>query len=177
MRDENDIPLPSIPDADGPAAFISAPDAEDILPDLSHITSRPDAESLAAFAYTPGIPPIVAAGYATKGEEGMSEVESKLRDRASNADSGKIRKYGANYFPQTPIPFGAWEYKCETCRFYQHDHSDGPSHPQCEVVGHPGDALGGENIHPDGWCAFWLPKPGVGWLEYVTDRLEGEVSN
>jgi hypothetical protein len=111
--------------------------------------------------------------YALYGDEGVNGIESILRERAQGLERGKVSKYDAYYAPQSPVPFGLWEYRCETCRFYDPDGGGDGNGAECEIVGHGEDWFGGENVHPSAWCALWLPEEGRGWFEYVTDRLEG----
>lgn len=174
MADKNDIPLPSVPDGKGVKAYISAPDADKVVPDLWELLTGPDEISPKSLALSPATIPASVAGYAVAGDKGTGEVEAEVRSWARELDAGKISKYDAYYLPETPLPYGVWEYRCSTCRFY-HDAAEGSGEAgHCEVVGQEGDIGGGESIHPSAWCALWLPEEGRGWFEFVTDRLEGQ---
>jgi hypothetical protein len=173
MPADEDIPLPRVPDADATPAFISTPDMEEAIPNLATVLAGPEEIDAGSFLFSPGVAPASVFGYALGGEETLTDIEEIVRSRANVTDRGKVSKYDVFYSPQTPIPFGVWEYKCETCRFYQSDEETFGDGPKCEVVGHEEDWMGGENVHPQGWCATWLPEQGRGWFEYATDRLEG----
>lgn len=174
MVDDGDIPLPKIPDTDGPAAFISTPDVEQVVPNLATVLSGPEEIDTGSFLFSPGIPPATVLGYALGGEDTLDGIEDILRERARATERNKISKYDVFYSPQSPIPPAAWEYRCETCRFYQESPRRIDKGAKCEIVGHKEDWMGGERVHPSGWCAAWLPQGDRGWLEWATDRLEGK---
>lgn len=173
--DENDIPLPSVPEAETVRAYISVPDREKMVPDVSTLLVGPDDISPESLLFGPGVPPSTVAAYAVGGDLGTAQVEDEVRNWANSLQPGKISKYDAYYFPETPIPYGTWEYRCETCRFYTPPEESTDGAPKCDVVGQKGDFLGGEDIHPSSWCALWMPVAGEGWFEWATDRLEGET--
>lgn len=175
MSDESDITLPKIPPGDGPAAFISTPEVEEVIPNLGTALAGPEEISVGSLAFSPAVIPATVAGYTAGGETTLDQIEGAIRSRATATERGKFSKYDSYYFPQSPAPPAAWEYVCETCRFY-HEPDTAGDDPKCGVVGHEEDAFGGENIHPRGWCAYWMPKDGQGYLEWITDRLEGEDS-
>jgi hypothetical protein len=112
--------------------------------------------------------PASVAGYLLDGEEGIDGLERGIR---TQMPAGKYPKRKSGYVPQSPFIPAAWEYKCATCRFYQNP--DG-GESKCEVVGQEGDAFGGEKVHPEAWCGFWLPIEGQGFFEWARDRLEGD---
>lgn len=112
--------------------------------------------------------PASVTGYAIDGEEGIESIENGIRARAGD---GKFSKFEAAYSPQTPLPPGAWEYKCATCRFYD---KNGSGESRCEVVGNPDDPFGGEKVHPEAWCGLWLPVDGQGWFDWIRNRIEGD---
>lgn len=177
MVEDTDIRLPQVPDAEGPAAFVSTPDPDEVVPDLGTLLAGPEEVNTGSFLFSPGVIPATVLGYTAGGEGTLSSIEDVLRERANRTDKGKISKFDAFYAPQTPLPFGVWEYKCETCRFYQQPRGGRNGSPACEVVGHEEDWFGGESVHPEGWCALWMPEAGRGFFEYATDRLEGEASD
>lgn len=167
--------VPKVPEGESIAAFISTPNFEEALPSLATLLTGPREVNVPSFLFSPGVIPATVLGYALGGEETLSEIEDILRERAERTDYGKVSKYDAFYLPQTPIPYGVWEYKCSTCRFYQEGDPDRGKGAKCEVIGHESDWFGGENVHPDGWCAQWMPYEGQQFGAYITDRLEGKL--
>lgn len=172
MIDGDDIPLPSVPDNESVRAYISTPDPSRVVPDITELFTGPDEISPESLLFGPGTVPASVASYAVAGDRGVGGVAQEVRDWATGLPSGKISKYDAYYFPETPLPYGVWEYRCRTCRFYVEADDSDDGEPKCEVVGQAGDLFGGEDIHPSAWCALWLPVDGRGWFEFVTERLE-----
>lgn len=169
---DDDIPLPSVPDDESVRAFIATPDPERVVPDLSELFTGPDDISLRSLVGGPAVVPGSVVGYALRGDEGTAAVEAEVREWAESLDSNAISKYDAYYFPSSPVPPAAWEYACETCRFYIPPAESPGRGARCGVVGQDGDLFGGEAIHPNAWCALWLPMPGEGWLGWAVERLE-----
>lgn len=101
------------------------------------------------------------------GEDGQARLERKIRQRASAEPNGKLSKTSAYYIPTSTPPF-VWEYECDTCRFYNATSENGGT---CDVVGRDEDPMGGEAVHPDAWCALWLPKEDDAPFEWVRNRL------
>jgi hypothetical protein len=174
MANDDRGPLPAIPDSDTIQSYISTPERDKALPSLATVLAGPGEVDVGSLLFSPAVPPAAVFGYALGGEATLSDLEATLRSRARATERGKVSKYDAYYAPQTPIPFGVWEYKCGTCRFYRGTGGRQSTGGVCEVVGHQEDWFGGESVHESGWCAMWLPKEGRRWFEYVTDRLEGE---
>jgi len=168
-------PMPGVPDEEPIAAFISTPDFEEAVPSLATILAGPGEVNVPSFLFSPGVIPASVLGYAVGGDETLNDIEDILVERAERTDYGKISKYDSFYFPQTPVPFGVWEYKCSTCRFYQEASEVEGDGAKCSIIGHETDWFGGENVHPSGWCAQWLPYEGVKFGEYITNRIEGEL--
>lgn len=173
MADENNAPMPAIPDEEDVRGYISTPDPARVVPDVSELLLGPDEISPESLLFGPSVVPRTVAGYMVAGENGVEDVEEDIREWSADVPGAKISKYDAYYFPQTPLPAGVWEYKCNTCRFYVDPDESSDGEAKCEVVGQAGDMLGGEDIHPQAWCALWLPQKGRDWFEFVTDRLEG----
>jgi hypothetical protein len=167
-------PRPRVPESDQQTAFISTPEFEEVIPSLASLLVGPEEIDAGSFLFSPGVLPATVFGYALGGEETLDGIEDILRARARNAERGKISKYDAFYAPQTPLPVGVWEYRCETCRFYNERESPGSGGPECDIVGHEEDWFGGTNVHPSGWCALWMPLEDQSWFEYVTERLESD---
>lgn len=134
----------------------------------------PDETDLKTFAKATKTVPEVVGISISHGESGITEIETEIRSLAAEKEGGKLHKHESLYAPQTPIPFGVWEYKCATCRFYVDPDTSPDEEPRCEVVGRQSDLFGGENVHPEAWCGYWLPNRGQEWFDYVRDRLEGE---
>lgn len=164
---------PRVPDAEPPSTFISLPASEDVFPNPATVALGPNEVSIAALFWSPAAPPATIGAYAADGEEGLSKVERLIRERAQRLGTGKFSKYDTYYLPQTPIPFGVWEYKCETCRFYNARDARADGAGTCDVVGQEGDWFGGERVHPDAWCALWMPEEGRKWFDFIRERLEG----
>lgn len=175
MVEDNDITLPKIPDGDGPPAFVSTPDFDKAIPDIASVLTGPAEPDLESLVFSPAIPGATVFGYLFGGEDTLGGIEDILRQRANNLNNKKISKYDMYYTPQTPLPAGLWEYKCRTCRFYNKNNGRAGQNPTCEIVGQDDDWFGGRNVHPDGWCAGWLPKEGRGIFAFLTDRLEAET--
>jgi hypothetical protein len=167
--------MPGVPEGEGIAAFISAPDFEQALPSLATVLAGPPEVNVPSFLFSPGVIPASVLGYALGGDETLNDIEDILVERAERTDYGKISKYDSFYFPQTPVPFGVWEYKCSTCRFYQEGDERTGEGAKCSIIGLESDWFGGENVHPSGWCAQWLPYEGVKFGEYISNRVEGEL--
>jgi len=165
---------PRIPDADSPSAFFSFPALEETLGNPGTLLIGPDEPALDVLATAPATIPASVISYTVEGEKGLSRLESIIRTRANRLDSGKVSKYDSYYLPQSPFPPGAWEYKCESCRFYKERRATNSEGAVCEVVGQQGDPFGQERVHPEAWCAHWLPEEGRSWLAWATDRLEGK---
>lgn len=165
--------VPDIPPSVSLEDYLSTPRWDKVIPDTGEVLFGPDAVSPESLLFGPLTVPASVIGYLLAGDKGTEKVAQEVRSWAARLDTEKISKQDAYYFPQTPIPFGVWEYKCETCRFYQPD-GDGDGSPKCSLVGQEGDPIGGDGVHPDAWCALWLPEDGRKWFEYVTERLEGE---
>ena len=83
----------------------------------------------------------------------------------------KFSKLESLYFPAPIIPPVAWRYECQTCRFWQ-PAGQGRSFPACEIVGLPGDAYGGEAIHPLHWCGYWVNAQGDPPLRWLAEWLD-----
>lgn len=172
MPDSNDLRLPGVPAAESVRAYVSVPDADRVVPDLSTLVAGPTETSIESLLLGPGTVPATVVGYAAAGDMGTAAVEAEIREWAADLDAGKISKLDSFYAPQTPVPPVVWEYVCSTCRFYEPADGDATAAPQCAVVGQEGDPFGGEEIHPDGWCALWMPLEGRGFFEWFTDRVE-----
>lgn len=172
MAEDRDVPLPSVPDAESARAYISIAEPDEIITDLGDHLFGPDEISLKSLLLGPATVPASVAGYAVFGDKGTAKVEQEVRDWKRDLDGAKISKYDAYYLPETPIPYGVWEYRCRTCRFYTPPEETEDGQARCEVVGQEGDMFGGERIHPSGWCSLWLPEDGEAWFDYVTERLE-----
>ena len=140
-------------------------------PPAPRIPDETDIKTLARSTRT--VPEVVGVSI-TRGEDGIAELERGVRELAAEKDGEKLHKHESLYAPQTPIPFGVWEYKCATCRFYVGPDESDDGSPKCQVVGREGDLFGGESVHPEAWCGLWLPNEGQEWFDYVRDRLEGE---
>ncbi|MFQ5874779.1 MAG: hypothetical protein ACE5JL_13430, partial [Dehalococcoidia bacterium] len=82
------------------------------------------------------------------GKPTMDELRGEVRAR-TRIMGRKFNKVEAAYTAVPPLPPIGWRYECGRCTFYQ------PETKTCEVVGLPGDPLGGEAIHPLSWCAWW----------------------
>lgn len=175
MSENNDVPLPSVPDGEGVAAYVAVPDRERVVPDIEELLTGPDDVSIRSLVLGPATIPGTVGAYAVAGEKGLDAIEDEVRDWATGLDAGKVSKYDAYYFPQTPLPFGVWEYACETCRFYVEPEDSPSGEARCEVVGQEGDLFGGQDIHPRGWCALWMPEEGKRWFEFVEERLESRA--
>ena len=167
---------PRVPDTEKAGPFIEYPNGAEVTGDLSNLLFGPDEPALDALAFSPGVIPASVIGYAVDGERGLSNIESAISDRADGLDAGKLSKYDVLYAPQAPIPFGVWEYKCKTCRFYERNGAKGGHAPGCQVVGQEGDPFGGEAVHPEAWCTLWLPEEERGFFTYLTERLESNPS-
>lgn len=164
---------PRVPDADGPSTYFSFPALKETLGDPGTLLIGPEEPSLDSLVTSPATMPGSVISYAIEGEDGLSRLESIIRSRADQLNAGKISKFDTYYLPQSVFSPGLWEYKCGTCRFYNERRAKGNVGGTCDVVGQDGDPFGGERIHPDAWCASWLPEEGRSWLEWGTDRLEG----
>lgn len=120
------------------------------------------------FLLAPGTLGATVIAELAAGEEGQAKIEYEIRARADDEASGKFSKADAWY-----VPFGFppvfWEYRCETCRFYQ---PEGEESGECEIVGRDYDAFGGEKIHPRAWCALWMPEEDDDWFEWLLNRLD-----
>lgn len=103
-------------------------------------------------------------------EDGQAKIETKIRQRAAEEDGGKLSKPTAYYTP-APFPTFFYEYKCESCRFYNQRDDDSGT---CEVVGKPDDPLGGEDVHAKAWCALWMPVEGRGFFDWAKERVDPE---
>lgn len=152
---------------------ISLPDMDEVAPQIEQLLVWARDIDPENFARGLGVPHEAVARYALQGNPGIKKIDRTLRQRAREKDGGKFNKATAHYVPQTPLPVGVWEYKCHTCRYYVEPEESPSGRPQCEIVGQEHNLFGGENIHPDAWCALWLPEDGREWFEWATDRLEG----
>lgn len=166
---------PGVPDEEPADTFFSVPEVADAIPSPASVLVGPGEIDAGSFLFSPGVPGGVVAGYVLGGDHTLGSIEDILRERADRTDRGKISKYDSFYLPQSPAPFGLWEYKCSTCRFFQEAEGRGDGAGACEVVGHEEDWLGGERVHPESWCALWMPAEGTKPFEYITDRVEGEA--
>jgi hypothetical protein len=173
MSNDNSIQLPRIPGTDFDPGSISLPDKDRVIPDTSYLKELPTDIDYSTLVKSPIILPEVIARYQANGESGILAIEQRIRSNARKKEGGRFAKGSVHYTPQSPFPPVVWEYKCHTCRFYTPPDESPTGNPQCEVVGRGDNLLGGADIHPDAWCALWLPEDGKEWFEYVTDRLEG----
>jgi hypothetical protein len=164
---------PRVPDAAPRGLGSVFPALTETLGNPATAAIGPDEPSLTSLSTAPAVPPATVASYAVEGDQGVSRLEEIIRNRANRLETGKFSKYDSYYLPQTPIPFGLWSYRCRTCRFYNAREKVNARGATCNVVGQDGDPLGGEYVHPEAWCAYWLPQQGRSWFEWATDRLEG----
>ena len=92
----------------------------------------------------------------------------------------KFTKFEALYLPGTPFLPLAYRYECQTCRFFQPAGTNGRAYATCDIVGEPGDPLGGEAIGELAWCGFFLPavgEPPFRWLANLLDPRVPRVPN
>lgn len=89
------------------------------------------------------------------------DIEQRVRIQGR-----KWTKFEAGYVPFAPVPPLGWRYECGRCRFYE---SAGKT---CKVMGLPGDAFGGESVHPIAWCAFFLPREDQPLLKWVSEFVD-----
>jgi len=164
---------PRVPDATSGGSRGAFPALAETLGNPATAAIGPDEPSLSSLTTAPAVPPATVASYTIEGDQGVTRLEEIIRNRANRLETGKFSKYDSYYLPQTPIPFGLWSYRCRTCRFYDASETVDSRGGKCNVVGQEGDPLGGEYVHPEAWCAYWLPQQGRSWFEWTTDRLEG----
>lgn len=74
--------------------------------------------------------------------------------------NGKLTKFEAAYTPVAPPPV-FWEYNCGQCFAFQRGE---PS--LCRWVSEAGFPNPGQ-IHPQGWCAIWMPLEGARPLSFL----------
>lgn len=107
--------------------------------------------------------------YLRHGERGLSDVQDSLHERAHRRPGGKFGKREASYLPFRPFPLVLWDNRCERCRFYREGEPGDPA--TCHIVGREGDRYGGEAIHPEGWCGFYVPPAGEPALAWLRERV------
>jgi len=73
--------------------------------------------------------------------------------------NGKFSKFEVAYSPVAPPPV-FWEYNCGQCFAFLRESRT------CRWVGEQGWPNPGQ-IHPQGWCAIWMPLDGVKPLGYI----------
>lgn len=144
-----------------------------VIPDPEYLKTLPAQIDPSVFFRSPTVIAEVVGRYVNDGDQSVEDVAERVRDSAAEKPTGTFNKGSVHYAPQSPLPYGVWEYKCRTCRFYTPPEESPDGNPRCEVVGRRDNPLGGENVHPEAWCALWLPEDGREWFEYVTDRMEG----
>lgn len=128
----------------------------------------PDVESLVLAPLTIAVETVAAFAV---GEAGESQVEAYIRGLAAERPTGKFSKLDSYYVP-FEIPPVFWEYRCETCRFYQEANADAGT---CDVVGRAGDPFGGEAISPQAYCAWWMPEADDEPFDWIRNRLAPPV--
>jgi glucose/arabinose dehydrogenase len=114
--------------------------------------------------------PRMLAAYARRGEDGLSELEEKLRTKAARQPRGKFSKGQALYTPFVPLPPLDWRHKCGHCRFWV-DHGPGKA-GECMIVGREGDRWGGKSIHEDAGCALFVPPAGESAFEWFAEQRD-----
>lgn len=174
MGQSDNNALPAVPDGGRDSGILASVDWDRVIPDRSYPVRLPSEIDPGRFVKSPAVIPEVVAKYAVYGEKGVEEIAQRLRTQSKEKEGGKFGKGSVHYQPQSPFPPGVWEYKCETCRYYQPPGESAGTGPKCEMVGHEDNLFGGENVHPNGWCALWLPEEDEQWFDYIADRLEGE---
>jgi len=157
-----------------------ADDRSDLLADIDLEAAFPDAdfvqqdfENFNPQATVLGPPFVLASivGYAIQRDDALDTLQRLVEEDAAQAENGKYNKTDALYSPIAPPP-GAWDYRCEQCRFYKEGEGENGA-GKCSIVGHEEDPWGGENIYPGAWCAYWLPYEGTEWFTWVTNIAEG----
>jgi len=129
---------PRVPDAAPRGAGGVFPALTETLGNPATAAIGPDEPSLTSLSTAPAVPPATVASYAVEGDQGVSRLEEIIRNRANRLETGKFSKYDSYYLPQSPLPFGVWEYKCRTCRFYNAREKVNARGATCNVVGQNG---------------------------------------
>lgn len=164
-------------DSDDTQPLATAPELDDILPDPETFPLGAEDPQPDALLGSPLVPPATVIAWAVKRNEGLKKIEARLQARAADTEYGKFNKGDAYYFPKTPFVIdGAWEYNCHNCRFYE-ENPEGDCIGKCSIVGLESDHLGGECIHPDGWCALYMPKDDSPYFDYIRERVGADESD
>lgn len=175
MPDGDEATQPKVPNEPAAPFSVASLRAAEVVPDPQAIVQGPDSPDYNMLLGSGLIPPALAAGYAVEGGRASENFAEYIEAQADKHPDGKISKQDVFYAPQAPLPFGVWEYKCRTCRFYQPDSETDGEGPKCEVVGQRNDPFGRDRIHPEAWCTLWLPGSDEPWFNFARNRLEGVV--
>ncbi len=112
------------------------------IPDLFYLVANSVGRAAAGVTIKPGL-----------GDRWRHDIESYV------LKNGKFSKFETAYSPISPPPV-FWEYNCGQCFAFQR------ATLTCKWVSEQGLVNPGK-ISPVGWCAIWMPMPGVKPFTYV----------